>query len=123
MERTGARLAAGLDGISTTAGTFPHVRALGRPSCLVFTSRDAEGQPSQHFRALLLQELLRRGVLGQSLVVSAAHTEADVDLTLRAFEGALAVYRRALDAGTTDGLLRSPPVAPALRRLAEPRRR
>lgn len=123
MERTGARLAAGLDGISTTAGTFPHVRALGRPSCLVFTSRDAEGQPSQHFRALLLQELLRRGVLGQSLVVSAAHTEADVDLTLRAFEGALAVYRRALDAGTTDGLLRSPPVDPALRRLAEPRRR
>lgn len=122
MERAGARLAEGVDEVSAAAGTYPHVQALGRPSCLVFTSRDADARPSQHYRALLLQELLRRGVLGQSFVVSAAHTDADVDATLEALTGALTVYRRALDAGTTDGLLYSRPVAPALRRLAEPRR-
>ena len=36
-----------------------------------------------------LQELLRRGVLGQSFVISAAHTDADVDHTVDAVAAAL----------------------------------
>jgi len=95
---------------------------VGRPSCLVFTSCNAAGQPSQAFRALLLQELLRRGILGQSFVISAAHTDDDVDATIAAVSESAQVYRRALDAGTTEGLLHSRPVAPALRALAAPRR-
>ena len=78
--------------------------------------------PSQSFRALFLQEMLTRGVLAQSFVVSAAHTEADIDRTLEAADGALAVYAKAIAAETTDGFLVGPPVAPALRRYAEPRR-
>lgn len=122
MERSGRRLAAGVDRVSRAAGTFPHVQALGRPSCLVFTSCGPDGQPSQSYRALLLQELIRRGVLGQSFVISAAHTDTDVDSTVQTLSAALLVYRRALDAGSTDGLLHSRPVAPALRAYAEPRR-
>lgn len=122
MERLGARLAAGVDEVSRAAGTFPQVQALGRPSCLIFTSRDADGQPSQAYRTLLLQELLRRGVLGQSFVISAAHTDEDVDATAAALAESLAVYRQALDRGTTHGLLHSRPVAPALRPHAAPRR-
>lgn len=122
MQRLGTRLAAGVDQVSRAAGTFPHVQALGRPSCLVFTSRDSAGNPSQIYRTLLLQELLRRGILGQSFVISAAHTDDDVDATIEALAAALAVYRRALDVGSTDGLLHSRPVAPALRPLAAPRR-
>lgn len=121
LERIGSRLADGVREVSTAAGTDRHVEVLGRPSCMVFTSRGADGNPSQEFRTLLLQELLRRGVLGQSFVVSAAHTDADVDHTLEALAAALAVYARALDAGTTDGLLHSRPVAPALRARAFPR--
>ena len=52
----------------------------------------------------------------------AAHTDEDVDRTLEACDGALAVYAKAVSAGTTDGLLVGPPVAPAVRRYAEPRR-
>lgn len=122
MESLGARLAAGVDAASCAAGTFPHVQALGRPSCLVFTTRDADGNPSQPLRTLLLQELLRRGVLGQSFVISAAHTIEDVDDTIEAVTEALVVYRKALNRGSTDGLLHSRPVAPALRALAGPRR-
>ncbi|GAB2936864.1 glutamate-1-semialdehyde 2,1-aminomutase [Rhodococcus aerolatus] len=122
MERAGRRLAEGVEQVSRAAGTHPHVRTLGRPSCLVFTSTGPDGAPSQAYRALLLQELLRRGVLGQSFVISAAHTDTDVDRTVEALAGALTVYRRALDAGTTDGLLHSRPVAPALRAQAHPRR-
>lgn len=121
MEHAGTRLAAGVEEVSRAAGTHPHVRTLGRAACLVFTSTDADGAPSQSYRALLLQELLRRGVLGQSFVVSAAHTDDDVDRTIEALAGALGIYRRALEAGTTEGLLHSRPVAPALRALAYPR--
>lgn len=49
-----------------------------------FTTRDAEGRASQEYRTLFLQELLRRGVLGQSFVVSAAHTETDIEQTMDA---------------------------------------
>jgi len=66
--------------------------------------------------------LLRRGVLGQSLVISAAHTDADIEQTIQAAAGALQVYARAVEAGTTDGFLDGRPVAPAMREFAEPRR-
>ena len=99
-----------------------HVVILGRPSCLVFGTKDHNGQPSQAFRTLFIQELLRRGVLGQSLVISAAHTDADIDQTIDAAAGALEVYARAVEAGSTEGLLVGRPVAPAMREFAEPRR-
>ena len=66
-------------------------------------------------------EMIRRGVLGQSFVISAAHTDADLDCTIEAAHRALAVYARAIEAGTVDGLLRGRPVAPALREFAAPR--
>ena len=75
-----------------------HVVIMGRPSCLVFGTKDHNGQPSQAFRTLFIQELLRRGVLGQSLVISAAHTDADIDQTIDAAVGALEVYARAVEA-------------------------
>jgi glutamate-1-semialdehyde 2,1-aminomutase len=87
----------------------------------VFVTRGPDGQPSQPFRTLFLQELLRRGVLGQSFVTSAAHGAIDVDLTVSAVRDALPVYRRALEQGSVDGLLEGRPVAPAIRRTAEPR--
>ncbi|MGI9064538.1 MAG: glutamate-1-semialdehyde 2,1-aminomutase [Pseudonocardiaceae bacterium] len=122
MERQGRSLAAAVTEAASDAGVAAHVGVLGRPSCLVFTTRGPDGEPSQEFRTLFLAELLRRGVLGQSFVISAAHTDADVAHTRDAVVGALAVYRRALDAGSTRGLLSGPPVAPALRAFAAPRR-
>ena len=98
-----------------------HVVILGRPSCLVFGTKDHNGQPSQAFRTLFIQELLRRGVLGQSLVISAAHTDADIEQTIEAATGALQVYARAVEAGSVDGFLAGRPVAPAMREFAEPR--
>ena len=65
--------------------------------------------------------MLLRGVLGQSFVISAAHTDVDVEQTIEAVRGTLPVYRKALEAGTTDGLLQGRPVAPAHRRFASPR--
>jgi glutamate-1-semialdehyde 2,1-aminomutase len=98
-----------------------HVSFPGRPSCFVFATKNHKGQPSQAFRTLFIQELLRRGVLGQSFVISAAHTDADIEQTIEAAAGALEVYAQAIEAGSTDGMLVGRPVAPALREFAEPR--
>ncbi|RJQ78028.1 glutamate-1-semialdehyde 2,1-aminomutase [Pseudonocardiaceae bacterium YIM PH 21723] len=122
MERAGTRLADGVNAAAAEAGVSEQVAALGRPSCLIFTTKDADLKPSQAFRTLFLQEMLGHGVLGQSFVISAAHTDEDVELTLEAVRASLAVYRKAVDAGSVDGLLRGRPVAPALRSQAAPRR-
>ncbi|SDL79051.1 glutamate-1-semialdehyde 2,1-aminomutase [Nonomuraea maritima] len=121
MEERGRALAEGVNAAAAELGVRDHVAAVGRPSCLVFTAADHEGRPSQAYRTLFIQELLRRGVLGQSFVVSAAHTTGDVAHTVEAVREALVVYGKALDAGGVTGFLKGRPVAPALRSTAEPR--
>ncbi|MFI1914077.1 glutamate-1-semialdehyde 2,1-aminomutase [Nocardia sp. NPDC020380] len=122
MEAAGRRLADGVNAIAAALGIADHLQVVGRPSCLIFLTKDADGHPSQPYRTLFLQELLERGVLGQSFVTSSAHTDADIDHTLDACHDAATIYRKALESGTVDGLLRGRPVAPALRRIAAPRR-
>jgi glutamate-1-semialdehyde 2,1-aminomutase len=122
MELQGTKLRSGLVQVAKQCGMEEHVIVTGRPSCLVFATKDHNGQPSQAFRTLFIQELLRRGILAQSLVISAAHTDADINQTIDAAAQALEIYSRAIEAGTTDGLLAGRPVAPAIREFAEPRR-
>jgi glutamate-1-semialdehyde 2,1-aminomutase len=113
----GEQLAAGLRAAAESAGVGQQVPILGKPCCLVFGSRDAQGQPSQPFRTLLMQEILRRGVLATSLVVNYSHTEQDIDRTIEAFAEAFVVYRKALDEGI-EKYLCGRPVKPAIRRFA-----
>jgi glutamate-1-semialdehyde 2,1-aminomutase len=122
LEERGSVLAQGFEALVANAGLAPFVRLHGRPSCLTFETRDASGVPSQAYRTLFLQELLDRGVLAQSLVITTAHTDDDIAWTLDAVAGALEVYAQAVERGSTDGLLRGRPVAPALRERAHPRR-
>ncbi|BBX34562.1 glutamate-1-semialdehyde 2,1-aminomutase [Mycolicibacterium mageritense DSM 44476 = CIP 104973] len=121
MERAGRLLADGVTRSAAEHGLSQYVQVVGRPSCLVFVTRDADQVPSQAFRTLFLQELLHRGVLGQSFVTSAAHTEADVAYTIDAVDGALDMYCKAIDQRSVAGLLAGRPVAPAVRRSAAPR--
>lgn len=122
METAGRRLAAAVNAAAAAAGLADYVQVIGRPACLVFVTRNADGVPDQAFRTLLLQGLLSHGVLGQSFVLSAAHTDADIAATVVAATAALQPYRAAIDAGSVTGLLRGRPVAPAVRRTAAPRR-
>src|SRR5262249_34172554 len=97
MHRQGERLRAGLRTAIGRHGLDGYVDVLGRPCNLVYATRDAERQPSQQFRTLFMNELIRHGILAPSFVVSAAHSDADIDITIEAVDAALAVYRRALD--------------------------
>ena len=88
----------------------------GRPCNLIFLTHDHEQHRSQPFRTLFMQELIRRGVIGPSFVVSFSHTDADIDRTAEAVHGALLVYRKALDEGV-EKYLEGRPVKPVYRRF------
>ena len=122
MERQGRLLAEGVNAAAAEAGIEEYLSVLGRPSCQIFRTTDATGAPSQAMRTLFLQEILRRGVLGQSYVISAAHTDADVEQTVEAAREATVAYRKALETGRPEELFSGRPVAPSHRLLAEPRR-
>jgi glutamate-1-semialdehyde 2,1-aminomutase len=108
LYRQGTRLKTQVEEVIGRHGLGEFVKILGRPCCLAYATLDQDGQPSQAFRTLLLQETIRRGVLMPSLVVSYSHTEEDIDLTVAAIDEALAVYRRALDDGVERYLVGRP---------------
>jgi glutamate-1-semialdehyde 2,1-aminomutase len=117
MHRQGDRLAAGVREIVDGLGIAEHLHTSGRASNLVYRTLDPDGRPSQSYRTLFMQELIRNGVLGPSFVVSYSHTDADIDHTIDAVAKAAAIYAKALEHGT-DGLLEGRSVKPAIRRFA-----
>jgi len=116
LAATGERLRGLVQDAIDVSGVGGAVDVRGRPQGLLFGNRDPEGNPSQAYRTLFLQELIRRGVLAPSFLVSNAHTDADLDRTAGAVSAALAVYRRALDAGSVEGFLDGPPSKSVYRR-------
>jgi glutamate-1-semialdehyde 2,1-aminomutase len=103
--------------IAHTLGIAGHFFCTGRPANLVFNTLDEKGNRSQAYRTLFLQEMIRRGVLCPSFVVSEAFAPRDVDHVLWALAESLAVYRRALETGS-DRYLLGRSVKPAFRRSA-----
>jgi glutamate-1-semialdehyde 2,1-aminomutase len=89
---------------------------VGRPCNLIFATHDHEHLRSQPFRTLFMQELIRRGVIGPSFVVSFSHADADIDRTAEAAHEALGIYRKALNEGV-DKYLEGRPVKPVYRRF------
>lgn len=108
LTRQGERLKSGADQAIARHGLSKHVRVTGLPFCLAYATLDDTLTPSQAFRSLFLQETIRRGVVMPSLVVSYAHTDADIDQTVDAIDGALAIYAKALGGGVENYLVGRP---------------
>jgi glutamate-1-semialdehyde 2,1-aminomutase len=115
LYRQGERLRAGVEASSAAHGIEKAFTVFGKPPCLFYGTKDAEGKPSQPFRTLFLQETIERGLLAPSFVVSYSHGDADVDRTIEIVDAALEVYARALEAGV-ERFLRGRPVQPVMRR-------
>jgi len=99
LHEAGRRLREGCNEAARELGISDHFEVEGRDCNLIYTTRDASGVRSQPFRTLIMQELIRRGVLGPSFVVSYSHSDEDVDATIAATREALEVYRRGLESG------------------------
>jgi glutamate-1-semialdehyde 2,1-aminomutase len=103
-----------LNALSGELGIADHFFVLGRPSNLVYATRDQDKMPSQDFRALFLQETIKRGLLMPSLVISFSHTDEDVEKTVQGVGEALLVYKKALEEGVEKYLI-GRPVKPVFR--------
>ena len=110
----GKRLRDGWAQVAARHGLSAHAHTEGPAVALNFIARDADGVASAAMRTLLLQEMLKRGVMMPWLAFSQSHGDAELDLTLDALDGALGVYAQALGNGT-DGLLEGPAVKPVFR--------
>ena len=114
LHQIGADLRRNIEKVVGDAGLSSHFQLRGRDCNLVYVARDEQGQPSQEFRTLMLQELLGRGVLAPSFVVSAAHDPAAIRRTVDAVAESMPAYRHALEHGIGT-VLRGRPVRPAMR--------
>ena len=114
LHRQGTRLTNEINDVSKAHGIFDFVQVLGHPSNLVFTTRDPDGEPSQIYRTLMLQELIRNGIIAPSLVVSYAHDDDDIEKTIGAFDNAMQVYKKALESGAEKFVV-GPSVKPVYR--------
>lgn len=114
LAQIGERLEERVREAADAAGVGSHVALAGHPANLVYATLDEQGQPSQAFRTLFLQELLIRGVIAPSFVVSAALDDDDIEQVAGAVFEAGCTYRKALDEGI-DRYLRGRPVRPAIR--------
>jgi glutamate-1-semialdehyde 2,1-aminomutase len=121
MDRQGRRLKDGIDQMIARHNLEGYFEVIGRPSNLVFATRDESKKPSQVYRTLFMQEAIRRGLILPSLVVSYAHKDEDIDRTIEAVGDALAVYKEALENGV-DGYLIGRPVQPVFQKYGNLRR-
>lgn len=117
LHRQGRRLREGVTEVVDDLGLRGNFACVGRDCCLLFATCDRDQQPSQPLRTLFMQELIRRGVLAPSFIVSYSHRDEDIDRTIEAVRGALAVYARALSDGIEAHLV-GPSVKPAFRSRA-----
>jgi glutamate-1-semialdehyde 2,1-aminomutase len=111
----GKRLRQGFERAIEGNGLVGYLDVVGRDCNLLFGTRDGDKRPSQPFRTLFMQEMVKCGIIAPSFVVSYSHSEADIDRTLEAVGEALKVYRKALDEGV-DKYLAGQSVKPVFRR-------
>lgn len=112
--RYGESLRDGIADISARHGLSTFVHTDGPSISMNYVTRDRDGQPSLALRTLLAQELLVRGVMMPWIAVSQSHGAAELSQTLEAFDGALAIYARALEAGV-EQFLSGPAIRPVFR--------
>ncbi len=108
LYRQGRKLKEGVAKAAKRRGIADHFAPVGRDCCLAFSTLDRSGKPSQAFRTLFLQEIIRRGVLAPSFVVSYTHGDAEIDETVSAVDAALEIYARALEDGIERHLVGRP---------------
>jgi glutamate-1-semialdehyde 2,1-aminomutase len=112
----GGKLISGIEKEIQRLNLGEYFQLLGKPSNLIYATRDQNKERSQPFRTLFLQETLKRGVIMPSLVVSLAHCDHDIEHTIEAVGEALEIYSRALNEGVEKHLI-GRPVKPVFRQF------
>lgn len=115
LNQQGMKLKNGVNRASRELGIEDKISIIGPNCCSVYTTRDQQGNPSQPFRTLFLQELMKRGLLMPSSIVSYSHSDKDINDTIERMNDAMIIYKKALEEGI-DNYLDGRPVAPVWRK-------
>lgn len=116
---TGKKIKKEVERLIKKHGLMGKVEVVGFPSNLLVNCRDENGVISMWFRTLLMQEMIRRGVLFQcAFPISFSHRGGELRKTYKALDQSLAVYKRALeDVKHRDMYLEGEPVKPVFRKF------
>jgi glutamate-1-semialdehyde 2,1-aminomutase len=110
-----------IEGFSQAAkrhGISEYVSAPGDFPCRPFPKfLGPDRKVSSEYRTLFLQEVMVRGVFMPWICPSFRHGSEDIDHTCQAIDAACAVYARAIEAGSVEGLLVGSPARPVFRRF------
>jgi glutamate-1-semialdehyde 2,1-aminomutase len=117
LYRMGERLRAGVNRHVEALGLQATFQCVGRSCSLLYATLDAAGKPSQEMRTIFMQEIVRRGILAPSFILSYSHSPADIDYTIDVVGEALQVYRNALRDGPAR-YLEGRPLKPVFRNRA-----
>ncbi len=99
------------------AGVESHFQAGGVPCSPWYMTYGPDGQADLAFRTLFSQEMLKNGVLIPWIALSHSHGEKELEMTEKALEAALNVYKKAIDAGSTEGYLKGDVIKPVFRSI------
>lgn len=105
LHRQGEKLITGINQAIAQLQLEDYFGIAGKPCNLIYITKDQTKQRSQPFRTLFLQELIKRGIIAPSLVVSYSHSDRDIQQTIEAVAGALEVYAQALESGVEQYLV------------------
>lgn len=98
-------------------GLAESLQLVGYPCLFALVCRNPAGAPDDAFRTLMMQEMIANGILFQGLLYPTwSHQQPEMDRIATAFDAACAVYRKAIDTGTTNGLLVGKPAKAVFRR-------
>ncbi|MCH7593946.1 MAG: aminotransferase class III-fold pyridoxal phosphate-dependent enzyme [Chloroflexi bacterium] len=115
--KTGRRLQDGYNAIAGEVGLAANTACLGLPPHTVATFTDDAGEDSIVLRSLLQQELARRGILYLvGFNICYAHSDEDVEITLRALRESMQVVADAKNENRIEEALEGPAAEPVFRR-------
>lgn len=98
-------------------GLSTSLQWIGYPCLLALVCRNSQGAADDYFRTLMMQEMIARGVLFQGLFYTTwSHQKTEIDHFVMAFDESCAVYKKAIEAGSTDQLLIGRPAKPVFRK-------
>lgn len=99
------------------AGIESYFQAGGIPCSPWYMTYGPDGQADLAFRTLFSQEMLKNGVLIPWIALSHSHGEKELDQTEKALESAFNVYKKAIDAGSTESYLKGDVIKPVFRSI------
>ena len=111
----GKTLVNGMNEISRNLGIERYFSAGGFSCSPYYQTYDSKNESSLKYRTLFSQEMIRNGVLMPWIALAYRHNQETLEKTLSAVNGALAVYRDALEHGV-DKYLVGPTIKPVFRK-------